>query len=208
MAFHEVLFPISIGLGATGGPERRTEIVSLSSGYEVRNSRWSQSRRRFDVGSGVQSVDDLYQVIAFFEERAGRLHGFRFRDASDFTSNTPSAEPDPTDQSLGVGDGTTRVFQLSKTYGGSFGGHQRIITKPVADSVRIALGDVEKSSGFVVDGTTGEVTFATAPAAGVEITSGFLFDVPVRFEMDQLTVDLSAFNAGHYPTIALYEIRS
>lgn len=208
MAFHEVLFPISIGLGATGGPERRTEIVTLSSGYEVRNSRWSQSRRRYDVGSGIQSVDELYDVIAFFEERAGRLHGFRFRDASDFTSSSPSAEPGPEDQSLGIGDGVTTVFQLTKTYGGAFGGHERVITKPVADSVRIAFSGVEVGGGFAVNSTTGEVTFEVAPAAGVQITCGFLFDVPVRFETDQLSVDLSAFNAGHYPAIALYEIRA
>lgn len=207
MAFHETLFPLSIGLGATGGPERRTEIVTLSSGHEVRNSRWAHSRRRYDVGTGVTSVDDLYQIVAFFEERQGRLHGFRFRDASDFTSTTPKADPTPLDQALGTGDGLTSTFQLSKAYGGSFGGYQRPIYKPVSGSVRIAFDDVEQSGGFTVDVTTGIVSFASPPLAGVRLTGGFLFDVPVRFEMDQLNVDLSAFNAGHYPSISLLEVR-
>ena len=40
MAFHAVRFPAGISLGASGGPERRTEIVVLGSGAEERNSRW------------------------------------------------------------------------------------------------------------------------------------------------------------------------
>ena len=47
MAFHDVRFPTSLSLGALGGPERRTEIVSLANGFEERNSPWSQSRRRY-----------------------------------------------------------------------------------------------------------------------------------------------------------------
>ena len=45
MAFHAVRFPAGISLGASGGPERRTEIVVLGSGAEERNSRWADSKR-------------------------------------------------------------------------------------------------------------------------------------------------------------------
>lgn len=206
-AFHEVSFPISIALGATGGPERRTEVVTLASGREVRNSRWADSRRRYDVGSGMRTADDLALVLAFFEERRGRLHGFRFRDRADFKSCAPSANPAATDQRIGTGDGSTRTFPLAKTYGATVNPYVRRIQKPVAGSVTAAVGGVVKT--VTVDTAAGTVTFAPAdtPAAGAAVTAGFLFDVPVRFDTDRLAIDLSAFQAGEIPSIPLTEIR-
>ncbi|WP_323016153.1 DUF2460 domain-containing protein, partial [Devosia sp.] len=34
MAFHAVRFPLDIALGARGGPERRTDVVTLAGGGE------------------------------------------------------------------------------------------------------------------------------------------------------------------------------
>ena len=82
-AFHDVLFPLDIALGARGGPQRRTEIVTLGSGAEERNARWRHSRRRYNAGYGVTSLRQLSAVVAFFEERRGRLYGFRWRDRLD-----------------------------------------------------------------------------------------------------------------------------
>src|SRR5690606_26804735 len=122
-----------------GGPERRTDVVVLGSGFEERNSRWADSRRSYNAGYGVRSLDDLYAVIAFFEERRGRLHGFRWRDHSDWKSCPPSNAPGATDQVIGTGDGVQASFQLSKTYGGSAAPWVRQIKKPVAGSVLIAV---------------------------------------------------------------------
>ena len=80
MAFHEVWFPDNISRGARGGPERRTQIVELASGDEERNASWANSRRRYDVAYGIRRADDLAAVVAFFEARNGRLHGFRWKD--------------------------------------------------------------------------------------------------------------------------------
>ena len=91
MAFHEVRFPEAIGRGARGGPERRTQVVELASGDEERNASWANSRRRYDVSYGIRRADDLAAVVAFFEARNGRLHGFRFRDWSDYRSGPPRA---------------------------------------------------------------------------------------------------------------------
>ena len=88
-AFHEILFPLDIALGSAGGPERRTEIVALGSGREERNTRWAHSRRRYDAGYGIKTFEALSQVIAFFEERRGMLHGFRWRDRLDHSSAAP-----------------------------------------------------------------------------------------------------------------------
>jgi uncharacterized protein (TIGR02217 family) len=88
--FHEIQFPTAIAFHSSGGPERKTEIVTLGSGFEERNAVWADSRRHYDVGYGVKTLDDLHSVIAFFEARLGRLYGFRFEDFADFKSCAPS----------------------------------------------------------------------------------------------------------------------
>ena len=96
--FHETRFPVDIALKSRGGPERRTDVVTLGSGRETRNARWSRSRRRFDAGYGVKSLSALAAVVAFFEERRGMLYGFRFRDRADFKSCALDGAPGPLDQ--------------------------------------------------------------------------------------------------------------
>ncbi len=207
-AFHEVRFPIAPGLSGSGGPERRTDVIATGSGREERNARWAHSRRRYDVGSGIRTLADLAAVVAFFEERRGRLIGFRFRDRGDWTSALPGVTPGPTDQRIGTGDGTTRIFMLKKTYGRDFAPYERPVRKPVDGSVRAAVDGRELRAGadFGVDATTGTVTFAAAPGAGLAVTAGFAFDVPVRFDTDELFIDYEAFEAGAIPKIPLVEI--
>jgi len=206
--FHEVRFPLEVALGARGGPERSTDVVTLGSGSEQRNARWAHARRRWDAGWGVKSFSALAEVVAFFEERRGRLYGFRWRDRLDHASAAPGAAISPTDQILGTGDGATRSFSLAKTYGSGDDPYRRPITKPVEGSVRVAVSGAELESGaFAVDTATGEITLATAPAVGQSVSAGFLFDVPVRFDTDFLEVDLAAFEAGAIPSIPVIEIR-
>jgi uncharacterized protein (TIGR02217 family) len=210
-AFHEVLFPLDIALRSAGGPQRRTDVVTLGSGAEERNARWAHSRRRYDAGYGVKTFDALSQVLAFFEERRGRLYGFRWRDRLDHSSTAPGAAVAPTDQIIGAGDGAKKVFQLKKIYGALYMPYQRPIAKPVPHSVRVAVAEneVEEGSDFTVDTTTGLITFLPGqiPANGAAVSAGFLFDVPVRFDTDYLEMDLSAFTAGAMPKIPLVEIR-
>jgi uncharacterized protein (TIGR02217 family) len=209
-AFHEVLFPLDIALNSTGGPERRTEIVVQGSGREERNARWAHSRRRYDAGYGIKSLEQLSAVVAFFEERRGRLHGFRWRDRLDHCSSA-FGDPTPVDQAIGAGDGETATFQLLKTYGAIHAPYQRPIVKPVAGSVRVAVagGEVDEGTAFTCDAATGAITFLAGhvPDAGDAISAGFRFDVPVRFDTDYLEVDLSAFAAGAIPKIPLVEVR-
>lgn len=207
MAFHEIRFPDDISRGARGGPERRTQIVELASGSEERNASWANSRRRYDVAYGIRRADDLAAVVAFFEARNGRLHGFRFKDWGDHKSCLPSGTPSPTDQGIGTGDGTTAAFQLVKRYASGAQSWARAIAKPVVGTVRVALGGVEQPSGWSVDTTTGLVTFNSAPGSGVAITAGFEFDVPVRFDTDMLDVTLDVERLGSITTIPLIELR-
>jgi len=210
MAFHELRFPAGISLGATGGPERRTEIVVLGSGAEERNSRWADSKRSYNAGYGVKRVDDLHAVIGFFEEHRGRLHGFRWKDWSDYKSCPPSGTVSPLDQEIGVGDGVTASFQLIKTYGSAFAPWTREIKKPVSGSVLVAVGGItEAGSNYAVNSATGLVTFAGGhiPAADAIVTAGLEFDVPVRFDTDRIEINLSLVEAGNIPNIPIVEIR-
>lgn len=207
--FHEVRFPLRLALGTSGGPVRRTDIVNLSNGRENRNARWRNARRVYDAGSGVRSIADLYEVLAFFEARMGQLYGFRFRDPVDCKSCGPTGTVSASDQKIGTGDGVTRRFQLIKTYGDAGGATRRVIAKPVAGTVLLSVAGAPVSSNrFALDPATGVVTFnaADVPPAGAEIRAGFEFDVPVRFDTDRIDVNLSAFNAGRIPAIPIKEI--
>lgn len=206
MSFHEIRFPTSIAFHSSGGPVRKTEIVALGSGFEERNAVWANSRRRYDAGYGVKTLDDLHAVIAFFEARMGRLTGFRFKDFADFKSSSPGASVSPLDQPLGTGDGATKTFQLAKIYTSGPASWTRTIKKLVAGTVRIASAGVEQASGWSVDATTGLVTFAAPPVAGARLTAGFEFDTPVRFDTDMLSINLANFNAGEIPSIPLVEV--
>ena len=207
MAFHEVRFPDNISRGARGGPERRTQVVELASGDEERNASWANSRRRYDVAYGIRRADDLAAVVAFFEARNGRLHGFRYKDWADYKSALPSQAITATDQQIGTGTGSQQTFQLAKRYTSGGQTWVRMIAKPVAGTVRVALGMVEQLSGWTVDTTTGVLTFTIAPAAGVIVRAGFEFDVPVRFDSDSLDVTLDFERLGSITSIPLLEIR-
>ena len=208
--FHEVGLPLRLALGATGGPSRRTDIVALSNGGEARNARWADARRRYDVGTGLRGIEDLYVLTAFFEARRGQLYGFRFRDPLDHQSAMVGVAISATDQLIGVGDGVNAVFQLQKTYGDAGNAVTRQIEKPVEESVLLAFDGVPLALGeFTLDATTGQVTIAAGSVAGpgVDVTAGYEFDIPVRFDTDRIEVNLAAFKAGSVPSVPLLEIK-
>ena len=209
MAFHEVRFPANLSFGSVGGPERRTEIVTLANGFEERNTPWQHSRRRYDAGVGLRSLNDVETLIAFFEARTGQLHGFRWKDWSDYKSCAPLSTPAPEDQLIGIGDGVTTAFQLQKTYLSGLQSYTRPILKPVAGTVVVAVaGDPKvESLEFSVNLGTGEVTFVLAPDLGTRVTAGFEFDVPVRFDADAIQTSVASFQAGDVPTVPVVEIR-
>jgi uncharacterized protein (TIGR02217 family) len=201
--FHEISFPARLAFGSGAGIERRTEIVALASGHERRISPWAQGRRRYLIGAGVRSLVDAASLLEFFEAREGRLYGFRFRDFADHKSCALGQTPVATDQVIGTGDGVRTAFQLAKAYGAV----SRPISKPVAGSVVVALNGTAQSAGFSVDHITGLVSFAAAPASGVVVSAGYLFDTPVRFDTDRIDLTLESFEAGRVAAVAMIEIR-
>lgn len=198
MAFHEVQFPNDIAYGATGGPEFATSVVATASGYEQRNINWSSARGRWDVASGLKKQTQLDMLISFFRARKGRAHGFRFKDWTDYKA---------TGQAIGTGDGTSKIFQLSRTYLSGGSTDVRTITKPVAGTVKIYLAGVLQASGWSVNTTTGVITFTTAPGNGVAVSADYEFDVPVRFDTDRMAITIEQINLHQWSGIPILEIR-
>ncbi len=210
-SFHDVRFPPAVSFGATGGPERRNEIVALTSGREKRNARFSQSRHRYDAGTGLRSLDDLHEVVAFFEARRGSLHAFRFRDPFDMKSCRPTETVSALDQVLGEGDGENRHFPLTKTYGAGEGAYRRLIWKPDLLTLQVAVAGVAQASpaDFEFDAATGDIVFSVEaiPSEGASVTAGYEFDVPVRFDTERIEISLRAFKAGQIPSVPLVEVQ-
>lgn len=205
-AFDDVDFPIALGREASVTPAFSTAIVTTASGQEQRNADWADARLSFDAGPGVRSEADMQALIAFFRARRGAAKGFRFRDPFDHSSHGMTGAPAATDQRLGTGDGVATRFALLKTYGTGADAQVRRLTRPVAGTVRVALDGVEKAVGWSL-APGGVVAFDSAPAHGVAVTAGCLFDVPVRFAEDSLAINSATFAAGEAPSVPLIEIR-
>ena len=209
MVFHEIRFPANLSFGSVGGPERMTDVVTLANGFEERNTPWAHSRRRYDAGLGMRSLDDIETLIAFFEARMGQLYGFRWKDWSDYKSSRASATPRFDDQVIAQGDGVAAVFPLIKTYRSGTQSYARPITKPVEGTVRIGVEEDELQDGidYTVDITTGLVTFSHPPDLDAHIRAGFEFDVPVRFDADRIQTSVASFQAGEVPNVPVVEVR-
>lgn len=196
--FIEVQFPSDISYGATGGPTYLTDVVATLSGHEQRNSKWSQARARYNVASGIKTEEQWHALIAFFRARRGKAVGFRFKDWSDYKVEAVQ---------LGIGDGDTDEFQLVKIYASGLAAVSRTITKPVVGTIDIYVDAILQTSGVNVNTATGIVTFTTPPEEDAVITADFEFDVPVRFDTDELELSMDSFNAGSWSSIPLVEVR-
>lgn len=204
--FHEVQFPTDISRGSSGGPTRLTDIVTLRSGSEQRNSIWANSKHQFDAALGLRDASDIYLVKKFFEARLGRLYGFRWKDWSDFNSTDPTVATSNVDQLIGTGTGSNHNFQLAKLYSDAGGSYTRTIKKPVSGTTIISLNGVAQPSGWTVDTTTGIVNFTVAPTAGVLVKAGFEFDVPARFDDDSLAIAVEVLNVSQIQSIKIIEV--
>ena len=197
MTFHDVRLNVNYERGARGGPQFKTTVTTLASGHEQRNGDWQRARGRWNIGYGVQSKADYYEIFDFFLARQGRLYGFRFKDWVDFEA---------TDEPIGTGNASDTEFQLIKTYGSGAYTYVRPITKPVDGTLTVYL-DAVATTAYTVDNDTGVITFDSAPGNAVAITATFEFDVPVRFTEDDLEIALQYVEAGSVPSIEILELR-
>lgn len=194
MTIHDVRLPVDVERGARGGPGFKTSIITLSNGNEARNQEWERARGAWDVGYGVQSIDTLRTVDAFFRARRGRAYGFRFKDWSDFTA---------TEQFTAAVTGDATKRQLVKSYDDTVNPYVRLIVLPVTDTLTVYVDDFVTTDFTLLP--NGILDFDSDPGMNVKAT--FEFDVPVRFDTDTFVVQLETFMSGAVPSIAIVELR-
>lgn len=205
MAFHDVQFPPIIAQGAQVIATFSTSIVTGSGGREQRNGNWARPRRQWNVGTGLQRRADTATLQAFFEARSGRLYAFRFKDWSDYTVAR---------QQIGTTDGSDATWQIVKAYVSGPTTVYRSITRPVSGTVKCWVDGTERTLGagasqFQVNLSTGIITLGTTLAALssklIEVSCDF--DVPARFDSDQIALTQRSHEIGEWPDIPVIEIR-
>ncbi len=214
-AFHEVQFPPKIAYGASGGPGFSTSIAASVNGSEQRNINWHTARGRWDVSTGIKSESDMATVLAFFRARFGKAYGFRFKDWTDYKA---------VGQMLGTGDNKTTQFQLYKKYESGGHSYDRRIFKPVEGSIKVEVDSkpvekpvdkttdqpidkrAEDKPAYTLDTKMGLITFIRPPKKGAIINCDFEFDVPARFDIDQIIVRAAGPNNFVADSITITEL--
>ena len=196
--FDEIRFPEDISYGAVGGPEYSTDVLPTTNGKEYRNINSTNSKMRYSISYEVKTEIQIQKLITFFRARNGRASGFRFKDWCDYRANM---------ELLGVGDGSSQSFQLKKTYKSGGGSYERIIYKPVLNTVKIYVGNKEYTKGVFINHQSGEIKFDSAMPIGAQVFSSFEFDVPVRFDIDYLPISIDGTDTYSSKDINLVEVK-
>ncbi len=200
MAFDEVQFPPNISRGATGGPTFQTVVITTASGAEQRIALWQRGRAVWDVSHALRSPAQAHELLAFFLARQGRLRGFRFKDWSDYSTDQPVPG---TRFATAEVSGTT--FQLQRSYSSGGQTYTRTITKPVAGTVRLYdPAGQEIAGGWTLAASTGIVSFADPP--GFTPTWRGEYDVPARFDVDQMQMTLDDAEIRSWERIPIVEV--
>jgi uncharacterized protein (TIGR02217 family) len=197
--FHDTRFPTDISYGSEGGPEFSTEVVETASGAEYRNCNWEYPRERWNVAYGVREMGQLQLLSQFFYARQGKAHSFRFYNHDDH-----DAMASPTIKLTTAGK-----YQLTKEY--TSGGYTfvRKITKPLSETLLVYVdGTLAQSTDWTLDSLTGIITFANGhhPITNAVVTATFSFDVPMRFDIDHLPINLADYKARSV-TVPIIEVR-
>jgi uncharacterized protein (TIGR02217 family) len=207
--FHNVRLSVDVERGAQGGPRFKTTLFSLSSGAEKRNIDWERVKSAWELGFGVTNRVEFQAIIEFFYAREGMAHSFRFKDWSDYTI---------AQQVIGATDGSTTDFQLYKRYSSGGIDYDRVIEKPLASGVQAWVNGLAQTVVYDTAPTAIEVSITTltgvvvlgathAATSGLDIEIAGDFDVPVRFDTDQLDTNMLFFDAGSIPNFPIVEVR-
>ncbi|WP_234744899.1 DUF2460 domain-containing protein [Burkholderia sp. WTPI3] len=170
-------FPDNIAFGATVGPTYQTVVNQVYSGRDARIPAWTQARIQFEVGRRAMNAADTASLDAFFRTVKGRAYGFRIKDWTDYTDGGAGVL---------VATATSGVYQMTRLYSNGALTESRLIQKPVAGSVQVMKSGAPLATGVTLDTTTGLVTITPTPTGSAALTWTGQFDVPVRFDVDQM----------------------
>ncbi len=204
MAFHNKRLDVEISYGSLGGPGFKTSVATSGTGNEQRNQEWERARATYDLKYGIRDTNDMHNVIKFFYARRGRAYSWRFKDWLDYQIEDQNVHVVENDYTAG------EVFQLFKRYEDGAGDpYDRIISKPVEGSlVNLRHNNViMQASHYSVDWTTGEITLNQPYTQGTVISLDYIeFDVPVRFDIDELDISMDAFDQNSINSIPIIEV--
>ena len=198
--FVEERFPECVSFGSSGGPGFKTSVFEFDSGFTASTIEWERIRARYDVTFENATPADIEEVEDFFYGVRGRAVGFRYKDWTDYQISQ---------QNVLVGDGTTNRFQIFKRYVSGSNIFDRVIKKPVRNTIDMTLNGapITENGEFFVNYSKGEIVFRTPPPPGAIGTITYLeFDVPVRFDTDQLSVSYDDFQQLNVNSLPLVEL--
>jgi uncharacterized protein (TIGR02217 family) len=198
MIIDAVRMPVDVERGVRGGPQFSTIVNRTDGGSLVTNQNWSYPLYRGQIGYGIQSKDNLRDVIKFFYARRGRLRGFLFRDWSDYQFDG---------ETLGTGNGATVDFSCIRYYADDVLPFTRPIKRPIESTLVVYDNGVAVSESLWSLITGGIIRFSIAPLNGHVITLQGEFDIPCHFASDTLDVEMEIWNAGSIPNIPIEEVR-
>lgn len=198
MVIDNVRLPVDIERGVEGGPMFNTVVLTTDGGQTLTNQEWSLPLYVGDVSYGIQSKTSLQTAVDFFWARRGRLRGFLFKDWSDFTITAAN---------IGTGDGVEDDFQIVKRYADSILPFVRTITRPIESSIVVSVNGSPISDFLWNLLSGGIIHFSTPPVLADVITVTCQFDIPVRFNTDQLRVRMETYDASTIPSLQIIEVR-
>lgn len=178
----------------SGGPAFSTRVNTLANGREYRNQSWVNPKHVYSAPFMNVTQEAFETIKAAFYIARGQAIAFRFKDWTDYRAR---------DVILGVSPAGSTPVQLYKQYQTDGEGYARKITKPVAGTVTVTANGSPVAGS--VDATTGLFTPSGAWPAGATLRWSGEFDVPVRFNTDQIPFTLDHPNALN-GDVALMEV--
>jgi len=175
------LYPFVIG-----GPTFNTEIYRSNSSREVRFTNGLAPVNRYKITNCQISFDQLIELQNFFCAAQGRKNSFRFKDLYDHVAiNEP----------LIMLEKESLTFQLVRSYGIRAETNQhsvlRKILKPDQNSIVIDFNQIKiesftKKNHGIVQLQRDESLESLNEQSLQSLKASFRFDIPVRFDTDEL----------------------
>jgi len=150
------------------------------SGKETRLGLWSYPIWKYSIPFDFLRSDNVnlefQTLMGFYNSRFGPQDDWLFNDPDD---NTAVA------QQFGVGNGSTTIFQLTRTLGG--------FVEPVRATIAVTdvsdNGSTVNPANYTVNATTGKITFTSAPVSGHVLTWSGTYYWRCRFLDDELSAE-------------------
>jgi uncharacterized protein (TIGR02217 family) len=178
----ELVFPQTAGMawGMTKSPLWASRVQKSVSGKRQAIGYMAYPGYKYTVNFNVLreygSFTEMEALQGFFNTMRGQVDTFRFVDPVDAAVVTA--------QTIGTGNGTNKLFQLVRTFGGFV---EPVQTPNLITSLRKAAVAQTNPTHYSV-GPTGIITFVTAPTAGqvIDWTGTYYW----RCAFTQDTIDL------------------